>query len=127
MPDTRARLAEIAVVMIPVSDQDAALRFYTEVLGMEKVADIPYAGEYRWLEVAIPGAPTRISLVTPMDGFSAGRPTGISFRTTDITALHAQLSAAGVDADELMAAGGPVPAMFFFRDPDGNRLHVTEG
>lgn len=127
MPDTRTRLAEIAVVMIPVSDQDAALRFYTEVLGMDKVADVPYAGEYRWLEVAIPGAPTRISLVTPMEGFTAGRPTGISFRTPEIAALHAELTAAGVDADEMMPAGGPVPAMFFFRDPDGNTLHVTEG
>ena len=104
MPDTRTRLAEIAVVMIPVSDQDAALRFYTDVLGMEKVADIPYAGEYRWLEVAIPGAPTRISLVTPMEGFTSGRPTGISFRTTDLAALHADLSAAGADVDEVMPA-----------------------
>lgn len=43
-------------------------------------------------------------------------------------AAHAALSLRGVDVDaEVMRMGDPVPPMFFFRDPDGNALHLTEG
>jgi len=45
----------------------------------------------------------------------------------DAGADHAELTARGVDADaEVMRMGGPVPPMFSFRDPDGNRLVVVE-
>ena len=40
---------------------------------------------------------------------------------------HAALKAAGVDVDEEVARwGGPIPPMFWLRDPDGNSLIVVE-
>ena len=47
---------------IIVEDQEAALRFYTEVLGFVKKTDLP-AGDYRWLTVVSPEEPDGTELV----------------------------------------------------------------
>ena len=51
----------------------------------------------------------------------------MGFTTEDIEADHANLRARGVEADAaVMRMGDPVPPMFFFRDPDGNRFFIIE-
>jgi hypothetical protein len=53
--------------------------------------------------------------------------TGIGLNTDDIDAVHADLTARGVDVDaEVSRMGDPVPPLFWFRDPDGNTLMVVE-
>src|SRR5207248_11155697 len=47
---------KIKVTSVYVDDQDKALRFYTEVLGFAKKADV-HQGPYRWLTVASPEEP----------------------------------------------------------------------
>jgi len=45
----------------------------------------------------------------------------------DVDADHAALKANGVEADdEVMRMGDPVPPMFFFKDPDGNRFLIVQ-
>ncbi len=41
---------------VPVRDQDAALRFYTEKLGFKVATDQPMGDGKRWIELLIPGA-----------------------------------------------------------------------
>jgi hypothetical protein len=55
-----------------------------------------------------------------------GVETGIRFTTTDADADHAYLRTTGVDADDVLRWPG-VPAMFAFRDQDGNGLEIVEG
>jgi catechol 2,3-dioxygenase-like lactoylglutathione lyase family enzyme len=125
--ETRTRISQIGTVMVPVSDQDQALEFYTGKLGFEKRADIPFGHGDRWVEVAPAGAETTIALVTPREGESVGIQTRIGFNTEDVDADHAHLLAQGVDADpEVMRMGDPVPPMFFFRDQDGNNLMIVQ-
>jgi catechol 2,3-dioxygenase-like lactoylglutathione lyase family enzyme len=127
MPSTITRVTEIALVVVPVSDQERALSFYTERLGFEKRTDLPFGESDRWLEVAPPGSHTTLAIVPPRPGDPAGTASGISLVTTDIDAFHAELRAEGVDVDpEVMRMGDPVPPMFFLRDPDGNQLFVIE-
>lgn len=45
-------ITSLAVISILVEDQDAALRFYTEKLGLEKRADVTFGPGMRWLTVA---------------------------------------------------------------------------
>ena len=111
MPQTSTRLAEIARVIMTVSDQDKALEFYVGTLGLDKIADEPYGDGDRWVEVAPPGARTAIALAAPMGG-PIGVMTGISFRTDDVEALHADFQARGVDVDEILRPGAPAPAPF---------------
>jgi catechol 2,3-dioxygenase-like lactoylglutathione lyase family enzyme len=127
--ETTTRITQVGTVIVTVSDQDSALEFFTDKLGFEKRSDMPYGDGQRWLDVAPRGAATTIALVPPMEGNSVGGETGVAFSTEDIDADHADLRDRGVDVDdEVMRMGDPVPPMFFFRDPDGNRyLIVQEG
>ena len=52
---------KIKVTTLYVDDQDKALRFYTDVLGFVKKADIKN-GPYRWLTVASPEEPNGTEL-----------------------------------------------------------------
>jgi catechol 2,3-dioxygenase-like lactoylglutathione lyase family enzyme len=125
---SKTRITEVGAVMVPVSDQDKALAFYTEKLGFEKRADTPYGDGDRWVEVAPVGAATTVALVLPMEGQEVGVESRIAFSSRDVDADHAALREAGVDVDpEVMRMGDPVPPMFFFRDVDGNRLLLVQG
>jgi catechol 2,3-dioxygenase-like lactoylglutathione lyase family enzyme len=123
-----SKVNKIATVIVPVSDQDKALDFYVGTLGFEKTVDVPFGGEYRWIEVGLPGESTTIALAPPREGEPNGnRETGISLQTDDIDGYHARLRDAGVDADaEVQRMGGPVPPMFWLRDPEGNTLIVVQ-
>jgi catechol 2,3-dioxygenase-like lactoylglutathione lyase family enzyme len=127
VPQTATHIKQIGRVIIPVSDQDKALDFYTETLGFELRSDVPFGENDRWLEVAPPGAPTGLALMPPRPGASPGNDQAcVALSTDDLNADHAALKERGVDVDEPMGGDGPVPRMFFFRDPDGNNLLEVE-
>jgi catechol 2,3-dioxygenase-like lactoylglutathione lyase family enzyme len=124
---TSTHITQVGTVIVPVSDQDRALEFYLETLGFEKRADIPFGDGDRWVEVGPPGAATTIALIPPREGEPTGIDTHIGFTTEDADADHASLRARGVEADdEVMRMGSPVPPMFFFNDPDGNRFLIVQ-
>lgn len=116
-------ITHVGTVIVPVSDQDAALRFYVGTLGFETRLDAPFAEGVRWIEVAPPDGQTTIALV-PHEMAPAGLE--VSFATRDAAADHAALRAASADADPELIAMDEVPPMFTFRDPDGNRLRDVE-
>ena len=129
MSTTTSRISQINLVMVPSPDQDESIDFYVNRLGFEKRTDIPFGGKYRWVEVYPPEGTTGIALAPPResDPNPAGVETGISLTTDNIDATHAALKSAGVDVDaEVSRMGGPVPPMFWFRDPNGNTLMVVE-
>ena len=126
MPTTTSRISTINLVMIPSTDQDKSIEFY-ESLGFEKRTDVPFGGDYRWVEVYPPSGTTGIALAPPREGEPIAIHTGISLTTDDIDATHAQLRSEGVDVDaEVAHMGAPVPPMFWFRDQDGNSLLLVE-
>ena len=121
----RTRIVDVGGVAIPVSDQESALRFYVDRLGFEVLRDVPMGDGGRWLQVAPPGGRVPIALVSAGDGVAVGVDTGITFATTDAETDHGSLVWRGVDTDEVLHWPG-VPAMFIFRDQDGNQLKVME-
>lgn len=125
---SKLNLTQVGRVCVTVADTDRAISFYVDTLGFEKVVDTPMGPEMRWVEVALPGTPTTIALAPPPEGRTAGgSQTGICLDTTDVDADHSALKAAGVDVDEEVTRwGGPVPPMFWVRDPDGNSLIVVQ-
>jgi catechol 2,3-dioxygenase-like lactoylglutathione lyase family enzyme len=119
-------IKEVGRVMVPVSDQDRAIEFYVEKLGFEKRADTPYGDGDRWVEVAPPGSAAALALVKPREGDSAGGDSRVALSTDDVDSVHASLKDRGVDVDDVMRMGDPVPPMFFFRDQDGNSMLIVE-
>lgn len=110
-------------VSVPVSDQDAASRFYTEVLGCELRTDVEVWPGARMIEVVPPGSSVSLVLLPP-DGQI---PVAIRLGTPDAQHAHDTVREAGVSLhnDELVRMEG-VPAMFSFADPDGNGLVYLE-
>jgi catechol 2,3-dioxygenase-like lactoylglutathione lyase family enzyme len=124
---TATRIGTLSLVCVPVTDQDRSIAFY-ESLGLEKRTDIPFGGQYRWVEVYPPVGTTGIALAPPPHGVEVTpTQTGIILTTDDIDATHEQLKSLGVDVDaEVSRMGDPVPPMFWFRDPDGHSLMIVE-
>jgi catechol 2,3-dioxygenase-like lactoylglutathione lyase family enzyme len=124
---TASRIREISLVSVMSGDQDRSIEFY-EKLGFDKRTDIPFGGDYRWVEVYPPEGTTGIALAPPPPGRDLSpQQTGITLTTDDIDATHADLKSKGVDVDaEVSRMGDPVPPMFWFRDPDGHSLLIVE-
>jgi predicted enzyme related to lactoylglutathione lyase len=110
-------------VSVPVADQDAALKFYTEVLGCELRTDVEVWPGARMVEVAPPGSSVSLVLLPP----DSQIPVAIRLGTTDAQQAHDKIRAAGATLhnEELVLLEG-VPPMFSFTDPDGNGLVYLE-
>lgn len=121
------RITRVGTVLVPVSDQDEAIAFYTGTLGFSLLADVAFGEGSRWVAVGPAGGGAAVALVPPQGEFKPGRLTGIALESSDPRADHADLEANGVDVDEEVTGGdGVVPVMFFFRDNDKNQLMVVE-
>ena len=124
---TMPKLTTLGRIIVPASDLDAAIAFYTGKLGFTLTADIPFGDGARWAEVTPPGGGARIALSLPQHGYEPGHSTGISLGSADARADHAELLTAGVDVDERTWGGnGTVPLGFFFRDQDKNQLMIVQ-
>jgi lactoylglutathione lyase len=113
----------VRTISIPVEDQNTALKFYLDTLGFELLRDNTTPNGGRWIELAPGGDNVIITLEPARPGIVRGA-IGIRFTTDNVEQAHAALSSAGVDADEILRWPG-IPAMFAFRDPDGNAFSIT--
>jgi uncharacterized glyoxalase superfamily protein PhnB len=133
---------KIANAQLWVHDQDEALAFYTEKLGMEVRADVtlPEMGDFRWLTVgppgqedvsivlmAIPGPPVMdAETAAQVETLMAKGFAGTVFLTTDdCQATYEELSARGVEFTE-PPEKRPYGIDSGFRDPSGNAFRLTQ-
>lgn len=118
-------LRGIKFVSIPVRNQDVALKFYTEALGMRVITDQPFTESQRWIELGINGSGTGIALFTP-EGHKnrVGEFQGISFWCDDVFATAKTLKSKGVQfAQEPKTE--PWGSIAVFKDPDGNQFALS--
>jgi catechol 2,3-dioxygenase-like lactoylglutathione lyase family enzyme len=115
----------IKFVGIPVHDQDVALKFYTEALGMKVMTDQPFTPKQRWIELMIPGADTGVALFTP-DGHEKriGEAQSISFWCDDVFATADAMKNKGVIFTKEPTTE-PWGSVAVFKDPDGNQLVLS--
>ena len=128
---------KLSHAFVAVHDQEEALGFYRDLLGLEVLADAPL-GEMRWLALGSPSQPD-IHLVLMEVG--VGRPPedqevlrsllakgsldGVIFTTDDCDALFDKLKAAGAEVVQ-----EPIDQPYgvrdcAFRDPSGNHLRFS--
>jgi predicted enzyme related to lactoylglutathione lyase len=135
-------MIKIANAQLWVHDQDEALAFYTEKVGMEVRADVtmPEMGNFRWLTVgpagqedvsitlmAIPGPPvmddeTAEQVRTVMAKGFAGT---VFLTTEDCQASYEELKGRGVEFTETPEER-PYGIDSGFRDPSGNSIRLTQ-
>ncbi len=114
----------VHTVAVPVADQERS-KTLLEELGFSTTLDVELQPGFRWIELALPGGSTTLSLVAAGDQLPAGIDTGIRLITIDARAAHAALADKGLDVGELLDWES-APLMFSFVDPDGNRFYVSE-
>ena len=135
-------MIKIANAQLWVHDQDEALAFYTQKLGMEVRADVtlPEMGGFRWLTVgppgqedvsitlmAIPGPPMMDEQTTEQvrDLMAKGFAGTVFLTTDDVHASYEELKARGVEFSE-EPEERPYGIDSGFRDPSGNSFRLTQ-
>jgi catechol 2,3-dioxygenase-like lactoylglutathione lyase family enzyme len=114
----------VKFVSIPVRDQSRALDFYTKKLGFQILTDQPMGEGQRWLELAIPGAETKVVLFAQrveQTGHETGAGTfsNITFMSDNVEKTYQELSARGVDF-ERPPKKEQWGTSAIFKDLDGN-------
>jgi catechol 2,3-dioxygenase-like lactoylglutathione lyase family enzyme len=134
-------LKQLTQTQVWVHDQDEALAFYTEKLGMELREDVtvPEMGNFRWLTVGVPGQDVSIVLMAipgpPVFDedtrekiqalLAKGVSGGLFFSTDDCRASYEELKGRGVEfAQEPTEQPYGIDAGF--RDPSGNQFRMAE-
>ncbi len=122
-----------AYITVLVNDQDEAIKFYQETLGLELRMDVPFSPEVRWVTVAPNGTfYPEISLVKASSeaqknaiGKQAGDYTALVLTTENADQSHAEFSAKGVN---VLSEPINVPwgREFEITDLSGNRINILQ-
>jgi catechol 2,3-dioxygenase-like lactoylglutathione lyase family enzyme len=125
-----------------VHDQDEAVSFYTEKLGLELRDDVtvPEMGNFRWVTVGVVGQPDVGIALLAVPGppvFDAetkeqiealvakGAAGGLFFATDDVQGTYEELKGRGVEFQQ-EPTEQPYGIDAGFRDPSGNQMRVAQ-
>ena len=135
-------LKQLTTTQVWVHDQDEALAFYTEKLGLELRDDVtvPELGNFRWLTVGVPGQPDVAITLMAIPGppvfdeetqnaiktlVAKGAATGLFFATDDIQSTYEELKSRGVEFQQ-EPTEQPYGVDAGFRDPSANQMRVAQ-
>jgi predicted enzyme related to lactoylglutathione lyase len=135
-------LKQLTYAQVWVHDQDEALPFYTEKLGMELREDVtvPELGNFRWLSVGVPGQPDVAITLMAVPGppvfeeetrkqihglMAKGAAGGLFFSTDDCRASYEELKDRGVEFLQ-EPTEQPYGIDAGFRDPSGNQFRMVQ-
>ena len=133
-------IKQLTHTQIWVHDQDEALAFFTEKLGMELREDVtvPELGDFRWLSVGVPGQDDVSITLMAVPGppvfdeetrekiqslMATGASGGLFFATDDVHATYEELKARGVEFTQ-EPTKQPYGVDAGFRDPSGNSFRM---
>jgi catechol 2,3-dioxygenase-like lactoylglutathione lyase family enzyme len=135
-------LKQLTNVQVWVHDQDEALAFYTEKLGLELREDVtvPEMGNFRWLSVGVPGQDDVAITLMAVPGppvfeeetraqihalLAKGASGGLFFATDDIRGTYEELKGRGVEFTQ-EPTEQPYGVDAGLRDPSGNQFRMME-
>ena len=120
-------LKKVVYVALLVGDQDKALDFYTNVIGLEKRIDSPTPGGPRFLTVGVEGQDFELVL---WPGTPASAELGSAVYTIEVEDCRETfetLKSRGANFQPPEILEFPWGSVARFQDPDGNLLQVREG
>jgi predicted enzyme related to lactoylglutathione lyase len=135
-------LKQLTTVQVWVHDQDEALAYYTDKLGLELREDVtvPEMGNFRWLSVGVPGQDDVAIVLMAIPGppvfeeetreqiralLAKGASGGLFFATDDCRATYEELSGRGVEFTQ-EPTEMPYGVDAGLRDPSGNHFRMVQ-
>jgi len=131
-------ITNISLLTVHVTDQEAAKRFYVDILGFEEHTDVTLGDGFRWVTVAHPSQPNlELTLMVPgppLDeelaeairrALAKGSMGGFGLSTDDCQATYEELSAKGVEFVQ-PPSERPYGVEAVMRDNSGNWLVLVE-
>jgi uncharacterized glyoxalase superfamily protein PhnB len=135
-------LKSLATAQVWVHDQDEAVAYYTDKVGLEVREDVtvPEMGNFRWVTVGVPGQDDVAIVLMAIPGppvfdertreqvaelMAKGAAAGLFFTTDDCRGTYEELKARGVEFQ-----GEPTEQPYGidvgFRDPSGNQARLVQ-
>jgi predicted enzyme related to lactoylglutathione lyase len=108
----------LELVLVPVSDVDRAMAFYSEKAGFNADHDHRVSDEIRFVQLTPPGSACSIALGEGLTEMEPGSLQGLQLVVEDIEAARAELVERGVEVSDVQEFDWG--SFVFFRDPDGN-------
>jgi len=131
-------ITKLNVTAVKVLDQDEALDFYVNKLGLEKGQDIKQ-GPFRWLTVRVPGDSVEIQLEEPgpplhddataaqlRELVTKGAMSSLVFLSSDVRGLYETLQARGVSDFTQEPIEHFYGTDMGLRDPFGNAIRILQ-
>ena len=131
-------ITKLNVTAVKVLDQDEALDFYVNKLGLEKGQDIKQ-GPFRWLTVRVPGDSVEIQLEEPgpplhddataaqlRELVTKGAMSSLVFLSNDVRGLYETLQARGVTDFTQEPIEHFYGTDMGLRDPFGNAIRILQ-
>lgn len=111
---------------LPVDDHDRALSFYTRKVGLKVIQDAPYQDGWRWIELEIPEAQTRLMLTKRKHADETGAPRLILI-AENANEAYQELSRKGVTftQEPTQAPWDPGETFAQFLDSEGNGIVIS--
>jgi catechol 2,3-dioxygenase-like lactoylglutathione lyase family enzyme len=120
---------KLEVVLVPVSDVDRAVAFYSDQAGFNLDHDASPAEGMRVVQLTPPGSACSIVIGEGLPSGEPGSLKGVQLVVEDVEAARSQLAERGVevgDVQQMGPEGTPGSRFVFFDDPDGNSWAVQE-
>ena len=135
-------LKQLTTVQVWVHDQDEALAYYTDKLGLELREDVtvPEMGNFRWLSVGVPGQDDVAIVLMAVPGppvfeeetreqihalLAKGASGGLFFTTDDVRGTYEELKGRGVEFTQ-EPTEQPYGVDAGLRDPSGNQFRMVQ-
>jgi predicted enzyme related to lactoylglutathione lyase len=120
-------LKKVVYACLFVSDQDKALDFYTNAIGLEKRGDYPTPDGPRFLTVGVSGQDFELVLWPGTPGKARAGSAVCTIEVEDCRVAFETLKSRGVIFESADILEFPWGYVARFQDPDGNLLQVREG
>jgi len=118
-------ISHVKFVSIPTTDQDRAVKFWTERVGCKVLTDQPFNDKQRWIELRIGSSDTRLVLfVFDGQGLKPGMPFNGALACDNVEQTHQELTTKGVTFTT-PPQKAPWGSFAIFKDPDDNTFVLS--
>lgn len=115
---------KLELVAVPVSDVDAAKKFYSEKVGFNLDHDHRVSNTMRFVQLTPPGSACSIAIGEGITDAPPGSAPNLQLVVSSIQEARAELVGRGVEVSPIQEF--PWGSFLFFQDPDGNRWSVQQ-